>query len=206
MSTFAQMRSVIADDLDRTDLTTQIDRAINRAIEHYEKEPFWFKETVSTFSTTATTKIYTTSVIPTDISEIDRMEVVDSGDDFPLTEVTFDEIEDMDTGHYEGVPKFYAYYDDSIYLYPIPDDTYTIRIAYTKTYSQLSADADTNDWTTEAEDLIECHALSTIYARTIKDVEQAQTYRAMADDFLQALRSKSEQHAGTKAAIRATEF
>lgn len=206
MSTFAQMRSVIADDLDRSDMTTQINRAINRAIQHYEKEPFWFKETVGTFSCVASQKIYTTSIIPTDISQIIRLEVVVSGNDQPLKEVTFDEIEDIDYSHSTGIPDRYAYYDESIYLYPIPNDTYTIRIAYTKTYTELSLDADTNDWTTEAEDLIECRALWTIYARTIKDDEEASKYKTLEEDALKALRAKTEQYNGTNVSIRATEF
>lgn len=206
MSTFVQMRAVIADDLDRSDMTTQINRAINRAIKYYEKEPFWFKETTGTFSTSSGTKIYTTATIPTDISKIDRMEVVVSGNDQPLTEVTFDEIEDIDFSHQTGIPDRFAFYSNSIYLYPIPNGTYTIRLAYTKTYAQLSADSDTNDWTTEAEDLIECRALWTLYSRTIKDDEEANKYKAAEEDALQALRSKTEQHNGTSATVRSTEF
>jgi hypothetical protein len=206
MSTFAQMRAVIADDLDRSDLSTQINRAINRAIKYYEKEPFWFKETVGTFSTTATTKIYTTSTIPTDISEIDYMEVVVSGNDYKLTEKTYNEIEEMDISHQGGIPEYYAYYDESIYLYPIPDDTYTVRISYTKTYTELSGDSDTNDWTTEAEDLIEARALWTIYARTIKDDEEANKYKGIEQDALETLRSKTEQYSGGNSTIRSTDF
>ncbi len=206
MSTFVQMRAVIADDLDRDDMTTQINRAINRAIKYYERKPFWFKETIGTFSCVASQKIYTTSTIPTDISEIDRMEVVVSGNDYEVTEKTFDEIEDMDVSHQTGIPEFYAYYDDSIYLYPIPNSTYTMRIAYTKTYSQLSADSDTNDWTTDAEDLIEARALWTIYSRTIKDDEEANKYKAIEQDALEDLMVKTEQHNGTRSTIRGTDF
>lgn len=206
MSTFAQMRAEIADDLDDPNFTTQINKAINRAIVFYEKEKFYFNSTSGTFSTTASQKAYTTSTIPSDIAEIDYVEITVSGNDHELDEVTFAEIEEEDIGSTTGVPTKYAFYNESIYLYPIPNNTYTITVYYQKKYTTLSSDSDTNDWLTEAEDLIECHATGWIYARKKKDFEQAAVYQQLVETALQALRKKTEKLAALNARLRPTEF
>jgi len=208
MSTFVQMRTVIADDLDRSDLTTQINRAINRAILHYEKEPFWFKETVTTFATVDGTKKYGTAQgIPSDIAEIDYLEIaITSNDERKITRRSYAYLENIDASHFEGQPTDWAWYDDAIYLYPIPDGVYTINISYKKTYTTLSADADTNDWTTEAEDLIEARALWTLYARTLKNDEEANKYKGIELEALEALRSKSELLQSKDSVINPTAF
>lgn len=206
MSTFAEVRSFIADDLDRSDLTTQINRAINRAIEHYEKERFFFNEAIGTFTTTASQKAYTTATIPSDILEIDYVEVVVSGNDYKLTERPYTYIEEIDVSHQTGIPTDYAYYDEQIFLYPIPDDAYTIRISYQKLYSELSADNDTNDFTEEAEDLIECHALAWIYSRILKNDKEAMKYESLEIRALDALRAKTTKLKTVSGPITPTEF
>lgn len=200
------MRSTIADDLDRTDMTTQINLAIGRAIQHYESEGFWFKETTGTFACVASQKAYTTSSIPSDIAEIDYMEVRVSGNDYPITQISYEEIESIDFSGQTGIPSRYAYYKQSLYLYPIPNSTYTVTISYKKEYTALSADSDTNDWTTEAEDLIEARALWWIYARILKDTEQANSYKGIEIDNLNNLRIKTGKLLANNVTTKATDF
>lgn len=206
MSTFAQMRAVIADDLNRSDMTTQINRAINRAIHYYTKERFWFNEKTSTFSTTNTVKNYDSSTIPTDIAQIDYMEIVVSGSDLELTPITYTEIESMDVNHQTGIPSKYAWYKENIYLFPIPNNTYTVNISYQQTYADLSADSDTNDWTTSAEDLIEARACWWIYARVLKDQDQANSYKALEIDALESLREQTTKLIDVGGTIVGTNF
>jgi hypothetical protein len=193
MSTFLQMQSQIADDLDRTDLTTQIKKAINRSIEYYEKERFWFNEKVSTFSTVANQKNYSSSDgIPTDIAEIDYVEITISGKEHKLKRRTYDYVKERIGFDMTGEPTDYCYYQENFYLYPIPNAVRTITVSYQQKYSELSGDTDTNDFTTEAEDLIESRARWWLYLKTIKDSDQAQIAKSEEIDALLSLRAKTE--------------
>ena len=51
MSTFGALKTRIADELNRSDLTSQIASAVPRAIEYYARERFDFNEGRSTAST-----------------------------------------------------------------------------------------------------------------------------------------------------------
>lgn len=179
MSTLAQMRSRIADAINRTDLNTQIDLAINRAITHYtKKDNFWFMETSGTFSTISGQSSYgTADGIPSDIEDIDYIEVTYGSYKYKLDRVDFDiitEVLGVNTGT-ENYPTVYAFYQKKIYLYPKPNGVRTITIYYKKSYSALSLDADTNDFTTYAEDLIEARANWSVNSSILKDQASAQS-------------------------------
>ena len=192
MSTFLQMRTKIADYLDRSDLTDQIKDAINRAIEYYEKERFWFNEKVGTFATVANTKNYgSAGGVPTDIAEIDYVEVTQSGKEYELKPRTFDYIKQRQGYDPTGLPTDYAFYQENFYLNPVPNGIYTITISYQQKYTALSADADTNDFTTDAEDLIEARSRWWLYKNVIKDREEADLAKQDELDALNSLREKT---------------
>lgn len=186
----SDMRSRIADDLARSDLNTQIDKAINRAIYYYQKEPFWFKETTSSFPTVANQEEYVGGVgsVPSDIAEIDYLERTVSGSTISLTEITFTELEAKQSGTAVGLPYQFAQYQNRFKLYPIPNAVMTMPIGYTKSYSALTLDADTNDWLTYAEDLIESRAKWWLNSRVLKDLESAGMDKNAENDALLALR------------------
>lgn len=198
-STFLQMQQRIADDLDRTDLTTQIKLAINRAINHYKTEPFWFKETSSSFSAVNNQEEYTQGVgsVPSDIEMIDIMERVYNGDKITLTEITPFELEAKQQGDAVGIPDQFAQYEGKFKLYPIPNQSgITIQIKYTKNYTDLSADTDTNDWLTYAEDLIEARARWWLNMRVIRDINAAADDERQEISALDALRTMNAHKTG----------
>jgi len=63
-------------------------------------------------------------------------------------------IDDEQDGSVEGEPRVFAYFKENIRLYPIPDAVYTITLSYIYRLTALSADGDSNAWTTDAEELI----------------------------------------------------
>lgn len=207
MSTFSDMRSRIADDLNRSDLTTQINKAINRAIEHYENNRFWFNETTGTFVTVANQQAYSTSDgLPSDIAEIDVVKITFSSTDKPeLTRRSYQWLQETDISAVTGRPSDYAWYKSNLYLYQIPNSIWTVTISYQKTYSALSGDSDTNDWTTDAEDLIEARARWWLYKRVIKDMEEAESAKLEELEALRALQAKTTKLIST-GKIRATQF
>lgn len=199
MSTLAQARARIADDLNRSNLSTQIDKAINRAIIHYQKEPFWFKETSGTFSTVAGQKAYTAAeMVLTDIKRIHFAEVVLSGGDVPLKQLDISVLESMNPNDSQGDPSAYAHWQSKVWLYLVPNAVRTVRLYYTKTYAALSLDADTNDWLVYAEDLIESRARWWINARLLKSFDKAQAAKLEELEALEGLRSQNEDYASSQ--------
>lgn len=209
MSTLAQLRSRIADDLNRTDLNTQIDTAINRAIEYYNnREDFWFSETTATFSTVANQEEYGVSDgIPDDIADIDRLELILTSTNKPeIFASTFEWLKDVNVGQGTGQPTDYAFYQSKIYLYLIPNQVYTIKMYYKKTYDELVSDSETNDYTVYARDLIEARASYWLYSRVLKDAESAAMSKTEENDALNALRNRSAKMVMTTNQIQATKF
>lgn len=194
MTTFATMQSDIADDLDRTDLTSQIKSAINRAIYYYASGGFWFQETSSTFSTSSGTSVYTTATIPSDIREIIYLQITVSSFSYEVYPRDISWIENTDPSNYDGDPTDYAWYTNSIYFSPTPNATRTITVYYAKTYSALSADGDTNDFTTNplAEELIRARAEWFLYKQLLHDDKNAAASKELEMDALQQLRKQSD--------------
>lgn len=195
MSALSVVRARIADDLNRSDLNTQIDKAINRAIEFYEKQRFWFNENTWTFVTVAGTESYTFSTASTtDLLEIDQVTLTRTSTDiYPLDQITFQKLRQINTTGTttRGAPSKFALYKSTWYLYPVPDAVYTVTIYGQKSYAAMTADADTNDFTTDAEDLIEARARWWLYANILKDVTQATVAKASEIEALQSLQAKT---------------
>ncbi len=158
MTTYAIMQARLADELINESITTtHITRAIQTAIKHYEREPFWFNNRIATFATVADQEYYT-STDPEDfenIVRIDAMQVTNSASSLcKMYGVENSIIEDSQDGTVTGIPKQYSRYANRIRLYPIPDNTYTVTMRYIYKLAALSADTDTNAWVDECEELI----------------------------------------------------
>ncbi len=209
MSTLATMRSRIADDLNRTDLNTQIDLAINRAIHHYEDMRTWFNETTDTFATVASQQSYGTSDgLASDVLEIDRVTFTSSSNYvYTLVPRTIQYILDVNTSGstYTGDSSDWAWFQEKIYLYPTPDAAYTITVYYHQSYSDLSADGDSNDWTNNAEDLIESRAQWWINKRLLKNPGEAASHKEAELDALRRLQDRTNRLIAT-GKIRKTHF
>lgn len=300
MSTYAQMQAKIADDLNRSDLTTQIQREINRAIRKYASVPMWFSSTSANFTTAAGQQSYDTADgLPADVRIVDYLRVnqstptitttggvadtytltpstaatsyadgdvyfikasatntgastinisalgarditrpngvaLQAGDltsgqvytikyhsdvsDFYLQEVggtyySLDEagidlVIQRNVNDNPGLPLNYAWFNQAIYFYPIPDQTYVIQLYYEKYYTDLSAAGDSNDFTTnpEAEQLIEQEVEYQIYDTIILDPEMAAKCIANRDRALKTCRRITTNFNSVHGAIRATDF
>lgn len=195
MTTFTTLKANVADYINRSDLSTQIGTAINRAIAFYSrKERFWFNETTGTFNTVSGQLIYTSSdSIPTLITEIDYVKIAISASlNTPLSPRTYSYIQDrVVSSSVTGVPYEYAYYKQNFYLYPIANAVYTITVSYTKSYADLSAGSDTNDFTNNAEDLIEARATWWIYSQILKNADDAAIWKQNEREALMALQDET---------------
>jgi len=158
MSDYITLRTRIADELANDGAVTdaQIAYAIQDTIKIYERRPWWFNNNSTTFSTVANQEYYT-SVEFSDLTNtvaIIAMTITYSSVKQAVVPIDFQSIDSAQNGYVVSVPRLYAYFDQSIRFFPIPSDAYTITVSYITRLTALSADADTNAWTNEAEELI----------------------------------------------------
>ena len=176
MTTYAIMKARIADEFVNESITTaQIENAIKTAIKHYEREGFWFNQKTGTFATVASQETYA-SADNADIPYIVRIDTMRSSFGNILKPLTNEQIEDMQDGSIEGSPGFYTRYENEIRLYPIPDTAYTITMGYVYKLTTLAADADTNAWTDECEELTRQAAKRILCTDILMQDDMAQRY------------------------------
>lgn len=170
------MKARIADDLNRSDLTTQIATAISNAITFYERERFWFNEAATSLSTTANTQTLT---LPANYMYHDYLSVTANGQTYSLIPRTYDYISGITVNSADiGQPTDYAIYRQLLWFYPIPDAIYPIPIDYIKSLSALANPMDTNAWMVEAEALIRYHAEVEVWSDVIRNKGEAQDCQA----------------------------
>lgn len=168
MSTYGDLKTRIADELNRADLTAQIAKSVLSAVRFYAKKRFAGNEKVGTITSISGTRYYGTSTaspgtLPTDIAEIDALDATVSGRTYRIEHRPFDEIDALDSGTtLTGTPRLWGWYQNQIRIYPTPNGAYTLTLAYQYVLTELSADGDTNIWTNECEELIR--------ARSKKDI------------------------------------
>lgn len=203
------LTSRIADDLARSDLTTQIAAAINDAIEHYQSTRFYFNETRSvTFSTVAAQSLYTVSdsvSIPL-FFDIDDILLTSGGSTWPLDRGDADELEWLVSSNAAtGDPYSWAWIAQGVRLYPIPAAIRTIRMVGAIKVAAPTDDTAGNVWMTEAFELIRCHAEGLLYSHTIKDADEGDRCFQLAE----LSKGRLERETSSKRAtgiIRATSF
>src|SRR5260221_8894672 len=197
--TYGDLKALIADDLRRSSLTTQVATAILDAIRDHDSERFWFNQTaVYTFNTaTPSIDVYPV-VVQAPIQEfikIDSIRAQQAGVWYTVGDSDYDTIEQLYSIPSFGPPWEWAFFGNSIRLWPYPDKVYPLRVFGHYRIMPLIADADTNDWTTTAKNLIRYTALKRLYTFPIRNMDQ----RQIADDAgmteLNYLRRESERRA-----------
>lgn len=176
MATLAQLKAQIATDLVRNDLTTDIASAVSDAIAEYQTSRFAFNQAQATFDTVAGTEYYDSATIPTDIAQIDNVRLTGNGLTAPLQSANFAWMEAISTNtSIRGRPGWFAWYAEKIRLYPIPDAVYTVTISYHQKIAAPANDAASNEWTTEANELIRLSAMRRLMRGKLRDYEGART-------------------------------
>ena len=186
MSTRTIMIARIADEMDRSDLTTQIGNAIDTAIQTYEGQRFWFNESTDTYTTTSGTDKYAQ---PSDLILLDSLVITVNGRNYPLSPRSWGWYQDnLTDSSITGQPHSYTVFKTYEYLYPIPDNTYTVTRAY---IWKLVITNDTNAWYVEAEPLIRTEAKRILNFHVIRDLTEGQKMQDEAARLLTMLKNKT---------------
>ena len=191
--TYGDMQTRIADELltGATITTAQICLEIQSAITYYQREHWWFEEAQTTLTTTAG-QTTANSFPPADWNENESFDLTYAGHPYPLESKSwawYVAIGGRDTTVGRGPPGRYVIYQQLMYLYPVPDATYSMLMSYTKKLTTLSAGTDTNAWMTEGEELIRFRARQALrinYASDDAAKLEAATMSAAQKSFLSA--------------------
>lgn len=177
MSTYGDMKARIADELSRTDLSSQIASEIQSAIFYYQDDRFYFDQRRDvTFNTVASQEFYSNSDITNFnlLIDLDAVTVTVNGNRFNVKPWPYPDLEMISvTTTTLGEPNYYAIYAQQMRLYPIPQQVYSVRLSGVFSLAAPILDADSNAWTNDAEELIRARAKKKINLNYIKDTEQA---------------------------------
>ena len=200
MSDYLDMQNRIADELSRTDLTSQIQLAILSAIQTYRGKRFYFNELRSdTFNTVNGQEFYGSA----DLADIPNIPDIDSlmfnqssSFRYPLNKRTWAQLElwSINPTAISGFPTDFCWYGGQIRLYPIPNGVYSCRISGTirLTPDPLSDNTDTNAWTNDGEELIRQRAKGDLNINVMRDPDYINERRTIAAQGLWFLSSMEQ--------------
>jgi len=185
MSTLGAMKTRIAREIVRDDLSTEIGEAITTAIQLWSSTRFWFNEKRFGLSTVASQEYYAMSALTeadgsavlsgVGLLEIDSFTLTYNNEPYPLrprSQAYLDDQQSLATT-FTGQPWAYGIFEDKIRLHPIPDGVYSCLISGLATLATLSSDASSNSWMTDGEALIRNQAKMMLYRDITRDADGA---------------------------------
>ena len=176
MPTYLSVQNRVADMLNRSVFSSQIKDGIQMAIRQYEKERYWFNETVTALTCTPNVEQL---AVPDDYLFYTRMEIIQASAFLPMIVRPFSEIRQINMNESIGLPIRFCEYGKNWWLANVPDSAYTVMAYYVQKLPALSADSDTNDWLSAAEDVIVACAAKYVNLLFIKDTSAANACAAM---------------------------
>lgn len=189
MATLGELKTRIATEMDRDDLNddlaTVLADHINEAIEFFSDERFYFNAVVATGNCTAGS---VTMDIPASIRRIDNLTIPSVF--VEVREMTLPEMENLQDG-VSAQPRYYAYFNDQIRFWPVPDQNYTLEFTGLLDTEAPASDAASNVWTTTAYALISNRVKMTLARDVFRDPEGASLYGAAAAEALKRLKRET---------------
>jgi len=200
ISTYSELKTAVANWLDRSDLTDIIPDFIVLA-ETRHKRDFKIRrmETRVTANTISGTEYYT---LPDDYIAMRNIKL-NSDPKTALEYLTPEIMDRLNAGSSTGKPKAYSIKGNNIQLRPLPDGVYEIEISYYKTFAALSDSNTTNDMLTHHPDAYLYAALveAEPYLQNDKRIETwAGFYDRAKEDIIKS--NERDRHSGTAPVTR----
>jgi hypothetical protein len=195
-TTLADMRARIMDELQRTDLASQINNAITEAADYFRRDAFFRNDAQDTSTVTvAGTNVY---AAPSDVVEVRQLSITVSDTKYPLRLQTWEYIneEDSDTlSPVTGPPIEYAINLPStgmaIRLFPTPDGAYQLQYDYVQIIPPPVLDTDSNFWTVEGREMVRAMAKYLLRMNVLNDPQSAAIDKELADEFFRKLKQET---------------
>lgn len=182
VGTLALMKARIASELRRSDLTTQIADAINDAIAEYQKERFRFSDidpaAPPTFVTVAGQSVYGAAANPiiASLLAFDYLFIISGAQLLQLEQDTPENLHRLiQIGTSQGLPLSWAYEGNSIILYPVPNQVYTLQLGADLSIGAPATDGEVNNkWMTDCERLIRARAKFELATHVLRNSQMAE--------------------------------
>lgn len=180
--------------------------AVLDSIHDYQRDfMFQFEKTDESKSTSSGTREYDP---PSDLMSIIQIAVLANDTVYTLGYRTIQELNATDSQVSSpslGIPVYYTWWANQVWLYPRPNGVYTIRYIYWAAEAAPEALTDSNFWTTTAESLVRNRAKWKLNMEVIRNPEQAQLDQQA--EFQAYLRMKTETAVKTTGGrLRSTKF
>lgn len=199
MTTLADLKARILDELKRPSLTSQCALAVTDAIAYYAARRLGFNEVLD--ETSSTVAGHPAYAIPANFAALILAEVTDGGQRYRLgSTMDWDCYRSLTQGNPNAArPYEIIFYSDNYYLHPTPAGAYPLSLSYCSRLDTLT-DTDSNGWTTTAEPLIRLRAKWDLLTNVIRDYAEADIVKAAELDALARLQERRGGRGGPKRA------
>lgn len=200
MPSLGTMKTRIADELARADLTTQIADAITSAVAHHDTGAWWFNETSGAFNVSSGTDEYAaaTATFLTSLIREDAVTATVNGQREPMRRISWAQMVDKRWDNQPaGSPTQFAIYGQKFYVYPVPDATYSVTVWYQGILGVPGSDGASNAWTNEGEALIRARAKYLLFRDVIRDPAEAAVQAQAEAEALAALQKMNRARQAT---------
>jgi hypothetical protein len=138
LATYSDLKTSIANWLNRSDLTTEISEDFIVLAEKDFNSKLRIRKMIDQTTLTLSGE---TATLPSDFLQVRDMYILNGGTKYALTYITPAQMDQIKGGSTSGQPSSYTILGDSIRFAPIPDSNYTLYLNY---YKQFPALSDTN--------------------------------------------------------------
>ncbi len=193
MTTLLDVRNRIADQLSRSDLSTQIDREIQLAITRYNRRVSWLHEVRAATLTTVAAQVWydsidistgegpqdTTGLTAVAVSDVQQIDYMREANDDPILQRSYRDFERLyDVTGASGRVSYFTLYAGRIGLWPEPAGVQAITLSAVVKPQVPASATDTSVWFDQAQELVENAAAAAICRKFIQDGDRAQAFQA----------------------------
>lgn len=194
MSTYIEVQTrVLNDYLNRTttDFGAETKRAIQASIRHYQYERWDFNETASSVTTSSGQSFLS---FPSNFLILNDLRIVINNESLDLVQRDPQWVRDANSVLTLGQPTHYAQTRNRAELFPTPNSAWAAPVYYIKSLPTLSADTDTNSWTTGImEDVIVYHSAKLMWAGILRNDQEAAKFGQLEAAAVSTARGFNEQ-------------
>lgn len=172
--TLGDLKARIADELARSDLSSQIALAVDDAIDTASSHRFWFNEVAGLQLTlVAGQDTYNDASIDA-LTEIDNFYLMVGTQRRALQAISNKRMDELNDGNpAQGEPYLYSRYGTAIRVHPTPQISYSCTIDGASRGEPMEDDTDANVWTTYGEKYVRAIAKRDLYENVIHNADKA---------------------------------